>query len=921
MNLTIMWKNILLIPLLGVVGIAHAQQTGNLSATGRDSLNILNNGQNPKSQTRSVDVVGEDRMNKGLVTSSLDALSGQAAGVSVSSGADRMAMLSSVRVRGTTSLTGGNDPLVIIDGVYSDLSTLSGVYPADIESFTILKNAAETAPFGSRGASGVIVVTTKKGKGGQFHISYDGTVGFEHAYKYVDMLNAKGYVLAAKELGVNYVDGGYDTDFQRSITRTGFVQNHHVAFSGGSEQSNYRASIGFMDHTTVLKPSGYQNLVAKLDLQQKAFDDLLTIDLGIFGSSQKNKYIFDQQKLFYSAAAMNPTLSNEQHPGGGWDRNANASQINPPAGLIREKDHEKNQNMNTHIGFDFDLLRSKPASFHFKLFGSYSHSSNENAQYLPTWVWGQGQAYRKEQKTEEWLGNAQLNYKNTWGVHTLSATVLAEYQHTVRSGFWTTVKGFTTNEMGYDNLGAGADIPFGGTDSDYDSPSLASFMGMADYTLLDCYTLSASLRTDGSSMFGKNNRWGVFPSVSGTWDVRKTGARAGIWGYFGRYLTMLKLRTGYGLSGNLGGIESYNSLLLIQPSGVVPWNGSNETSFSRLSNVNPDLKWETRGTFNVGLDLGLWDNRFVMTAEYYYSKTWDMLYQYDVPVPPFPYDKWVANLGEMSNQGFEIGMGITPIQKKDMELNINVNMSFQKNKLLSLSGYYNDIYMAASSMSSIGGLNGAGFHGGNNNIVYQIVGQPLGVFYLPHCSGLTDNGDGTYSYAIEDLDGNGIINIEDGGDRYIAGQATPKMMLGSNLSFRYKDFDISLQMNGAFGHKIYNGTALTYMNMGSFADYNVMADAPRRRIYDQTATDYWLERGDYLNFDYLTIGWNMPLGKTRYISSLRLSASVNNLATITGYDGLTPMINSSAVNETLGIDDKRTYPPYRSYSLGVSIQF
>ncbi|MBQ7422801.1 MAG: SusC/RagA family TonB-linked outer membrane protein [Prevotella sp.] len=873
----------------------------------------------------SVDVVNEERMNKGLVTSSLEALSGQAAGVTVSSGADRMAMLSSVRVRGTTSLTGGNDPLVIIDGVYSDIPTLSGIYPADIENFTILKNAAETAPYGSRGASGVIVVTTKKGHGGQFHISYDGNMGFESVYKNLKMLRREEYIATAQRLGLPYVDGGFGTDFPKSVTRTGFVQNHHVAFSGGTEQSNYRASIGFMDHNTVIKVSEKQNFVAKLDLEQKAFDNLLTIDLGVFGSSQQNKYIFDDWKLFYSAASMNPTLSNQMNASGGWDRNANASQINPPAGLLREKDHEKNLNFNTHVGLDFDLLHQRKQetetasqpSLHLKLFGSYSYNSDENAQYLPTWVWAQGQAYRAEKKTEDWLGNISLHFENQWNVHHLALTALAEYQKSRRSGFWTTVKGFTTNDLGYDNLGAGATIPFGGTGSDYEDPSLASFMAMAEYRLMDKYTLTASLRTDGSSMVGKNHRWGVFPSVSGTWDILKEfGARNPL-----PFLTMLKLRMGYGLSGNLGGIESYNSLTLLHPNGLVPWNGSNSVSFGSLKNVNPDLKWETRGTFNVGVDLGLWQNRFVMTAEYYYSKTWDMLYEYDVPVPPFTYNTWVANLGEMSNSGFELGFGVTPIQKKDMELNINVNVSFQKNKLISLSGNYNGTYMAASDLSAIGGLNGAGFHGGNNNIVYQIIGQPLGVFYLPHCTGLVQNSDGTYSYGIEDIDGSGDINIEDGGDRYIAGQATPKMMLGSNVSFRYKAFDVSLQMNGAFGHKIYNGTALTYMNMGSFPDYNVMRGAPEASIYDQTATDYWLERGDYLNFDYLTVGWNVPLRKTRYVSSLRLSASVNNLATITSYSGLTPMINSSAVNSTLGIDDKRSYPPYRSYSIGVSIQF
>ena len=882
--------------------------------------------------TGSADVVGAERMNKGLVTSSLDALSGQAAGVTVSSGADRMAMLSSVRVRGTTSLTGGNDPLVIIDGVYSDLTTLSGVYPADIESFTILKNAAETAPYGSRGASGVIVVTTKKGKNGQFHISYDGNFGIERVYKNIHMLRRDGYCSTAEQRGLSFVDGGYNTDFPKSLTRTGHVQNHHVAFSGGNDQNNYRASIGYMDHSTVIKVNGYTNLVAKLDLQQKAFDNLLTIDFGVIGSSQKNKYIFDQQKLFYSAASMNPTLSNEMNDGGGWDRNANASQINPPAGLLRERDHEKDLNFNTHVGFDFDLLSlfsrpsaldSQSSTLHLKAFGSYSYSSIENAQYLPTWVWAQGQAYRAEHKTEDWLGNVSLQYHTSWGMHDLSLTALAEYQRSNRRGFWTTVKGFTQNDTGYDNIGAGANIPFGETGSNYEDPSLASFMAMAEYTVLNALTLTASLRADGSSMVGRNNRWGYFPSISCTWDILKTlatiNSRPST--HDSRPLSLLKLRTGYGLSGNLGGIDSYNSLTLLQPNGLVEWNGNNNVSYSILTNVNPDLKWETRSTFNIGVDMGLWNNRIVMTAEYYTSRTRDMLYQYDVPVPPFPYSKMVANLGKMSNRGVEIGIGATPLQKRDMELNVNVNMAFQKNKLISLSGKYNGMQMTAEDITPIGGLNGAGFHGGNNNIVYQIVGQSLGVFYLPHCTGLVDNGDGTFSYAIADLDGNGEINIEDGGDRYIAGQATPKMMLGSNIAFRYKDFDISLQMNGAFGHKIYNGTSLTYMNMGSFPDYNVMADAPRRNIYDQVATDYWLKSGDYLNFDYLTIGWNAPLRNKRYVSALRLSLSVNNLGTITHYNGLTPMINSSAVNNTLGIDDKRSYPPYRSYSIGVSIQF
>lgn len=869
--------------------------------------------------TGSADKVTEKRMNKGLVTNALQAMSGQTAGVNVSStGADRMAMLNAVRVRGTTSIIGGNDPLVIIDGVSSDLATLSNIYPADIESFTILKNASETALYGSRGASGVIEVKTKKGHGGKFHISYDGNVGFQTVYKNVKMLRREGYISTAQRLGVFYNDGGYDTDFPNEITRTGFVQSHHVALSGGSDQSNYRASLAFIDHNSVIRVNDYENLMAKIDLTQKAFDDKLIVDLGAFVSSQLNSSIFDVQKLFYSAATQNPTFFFDIDARGLWKKNGNASQINPPDALLNQKNDERSYNFSTHLALNIDLAKMihlKGSSLNLHLFGSYTFNSTENAKFTPTWVGDNGKAYRGERKNEKWLGNMMLDYDKKWGVHHLEARLLTEYQRDKKTGFWTEVKDFTTNDFGYDNLGAAATIPYGGTGSDFDKPWLASVMGNVSYSFSDYAKLTFTARGDASSMVDKHHRWGLFPSVSGEWNVMKTFPQLADY-----HISSLKTRLGYGVSGNLGSISSYYSLLLLRQIGTVLVDGSPTVTMGLVRNHNSDLKWESRATFNVGAELGFFDNRLVLTAEYYFSKTRDMLYFYDVPVPPYAFDKLLANLGTMSNKGFEMGVGITPIRQKDMDLNVNVNISWQRNKLISLSGNYNGTFMTAANITSIGHLYGAGLHGGNNNIVYQIVGQPLGVFYLPHCTGLVKNEDGSYSYGIEDIDHNGKINIEDGSDRYVAGQATPKMTLGSNISFRYKAFDFSLQMNGAFGHKIYNGTALTYMNMNSFPDYNVMRNAPEMNIKDQTATDYWLERGDYLNFDYLTIGWNVPV-KSKNISSLRLSCSVNNLATITSYSGNMPMINSYVVNSTLGIDDKRNYPAYRTYSFALSIAF
>ena len=855
--------------------------------------------------------VGEKQMNKGLVNSAINALSGQAVGVNVvTNGQDRMAMLTSVRVRGTTSLTGGNDPLVLIDGVSSDLSTLSTIYPADIESFTILKNASETSKYGSRGASGVIEVKTKRGNGSKFQIYYDGTAGFDVVYKRLRMLNAAEYVSAAKALGLDYVDKGYDTNFQKEIVRTGFVNSHHVAFSGGSEKSNYRASLGYVRGQTVIKKKDYNNFVAKLDISQLAFDERLKIDFGAFGSSQQDEKIFDIQALSYSTAAMNPTLPFHK-TGNGWQRNGNASQIGPTEPLLFERNDEKNLTFNSHLQLSLQLTHN----LHLAALGSYSYTSTENGRFAPTWVWAQGLAYRGERKTEDMLGNISLDWKYRWGINNLSATILAEYQKKKIAAFWTQVKGLTNNYFGYDNLGAASDRPYGGTGSSYADPSLTSFMGTLTYTLLDRYTLNLTTRADGSSMVGKDHTWGIFPSISATWDMKKESFLRN-----NKSISLLNLRTGYGRSGNLGGISSYLTLRQYIPVGLISYNGTPTVTMGTLRNSNPDLRWETRSTFNIGTDLGLFNNRLLLTAEYYYSKTTDMLYEYDVPVPTFAFDKLLANIGSMSNSGFELGIGVVPISKKDMELNVNVNMAWQKNKLLSLNGKHNGRQMTASEITPIGGMNGAGFHGGYNDIIYQIVGQPLGVFYLPHCKGIVDNGHGHNKYDIADLNNDNVIDLSDHGDRYIAGQATPKMTLGSNISFRYKAFDISLQMNGAFGHKIFNGTTLSFLNMSNFPDYNVLAEAPARNIVDQNVTDYWLEKGDYLNFDYLTIGWNTPI-KNKYISSLRVSFSINNLATITSYSGLTPIINSYVVDNTLGIDDKRTYPPYRTYSIGVSIKF
>ncbi len=895
-------KSLILILLLltGVVQ-AYAQDsltTMRYSFFGKeipDSMIGHSSDQLPTTLTRIID---ESQMNsKTPVTNAMDAIRGRVAGLQVSETGNNA--LSAVRLRGTTSLTGGNDPLIIVDGVMGDLTLLQSIYPTDIQSFTILKDASETAQFGSRGAAGVIEIKTKRGQSGKLHINYNGSVGISVPYKRLEMLSADGYRAFSKYYNLPLVDKGSSTDFQKAIERTAVTHQHHVAFAGGTDHSNYRVSLGTMNGQEVIKGIGSRSFMGNINLSQNMWDGLLKIDFGMFASTQEDQSIYDVQKLFYSAAAWNPTYPDHRNSSGTWDSYPSASQISNPCALLEQKNHTTSAHASTHAKFTFQLLPEVKLT----LFGAYTYNSDELMRYLPTTVKGGGEAKRQTSRSEKLLMNGMLTLNKKWGSHALNVMLFSEFQKDKHRGFGVLAKSFSNDIGGYDALAGGAERPWDGTTSFYECPTMASFMGQAGYTFADRYSVKVTLRADGSSKFGDNHKWGYFPSISVGWDLGKEPFIRDL-----EFIDALKVNAGLGLSGNQGAIDSYTTMRLLEPNGVPAVGQALIATYSELKNSNPDLKWEVSRTFNIGVSTELFDSRLVFSANYYYTKIYDMLYPYTVSVPPFKYPKLVANMGSMEKSGLELSVGGTPLVTRDMQLTVNMNVTFQKNKLLALSGNYNGEELLAPGRSGIASMNGAGFHG-YNAIVFQMIGQPLGVFYLPRFLGFE-----TY----EGYDG---MRDYKSGESYVAGQAMPKVLLGSNISFRYKDFDITLQANGAFGHKIFNGTGLTFTDISLMPLYNVLADAPQQKIVSQAVTDYWLENGNYLNIDYITVGWQVPLKKNRILESMRLSLTLNNVATITSYSGLTPMINSSSMNSTLGMDDKRTYPLFRTWTLGVSLNF
>ena len=702
----------------------------------------------------------EDMNNRDQSSNAIDAIRGRVAGMTVDKSGENA--MSAVRLRGTISLSGSSDPLIIVDGVIGDMSLLSTVNPTDIESFRILKDASETAQFGSRGASGVIEVTTLKGSEGKLRIHYNGSFSAGVVYKTLPMLSADGYRTFCHDHGLSYMDKGASTNWQKQIARTSFSHHHHLAFTGGTRLTTYRASIGYIDDQYVVKNTGSRSFVANVNLTQRMWDDVLKINIGMFGSLQQSKNPFNEQKLFYSAACFNPTYPSERNANGGWDGDPGASQIANPMAWLENTSQPSDAHISTNLHLDFKIIEP----LHLKLLAAYTYHRLDESLTAPTEEGGL--AYRSTGKTHDILANMILDYNQTWGAHALSASALAEISTNKAESFHVTTYQSGATLIGADRLSGGSIRPWDGTDSYKVQANMLSFMGRVSYTILDRYNLTASLRTDGSSKFGMNNKWGLFPSVSASWTISNEP-----WMPENDVLDHLRLNGGYGLSGNQSAIDSYLTMQLYEPNGVTEVNGKGVTTYATLRNANPDLKWEVSHTGNVGVDMSLFKGRLVANVSYYNTLITDMLYPYRVSTPPYTYPTLVANLGSMRNEGVEISIGGTIVKTKDWKFSINANVTWQRNKLLSLSGQHGSEYLYAADYQAVASVSGAGSHGGDNDIVWQIVGQPLGTFYLPKCTGLVDNGKGGYTYGE--------------GERYIAGQATPKVLLGSNISLKYKN--------------------------------------------------------------------------------------------------------------------------------------
>ncbi len=859
--------------------------------------------------TGAIASVSKDDFKQGVVTSAEQLLQGKVAGLSVVQGSGDPSSGATVRLRGGTSLSAGNSPLVVIDGIPGvDINT---VQPSEIVSIDILKDASASAIYGSRGANGVIIVTTNRSASDteRSSIDYNGYVAVGTVAKNMDLLSAdqwRGYV---RENNItNAIDYGGNTDWQEELQRTAITHSHNLFFTDIGKNRGYSASFTYLNSQGVIKNSAMKRLSGSIATHQYGLDRRVKLEAGITGNFDDWNPV--DTRIFERAANLNPTVPV-------YDRSGNYSSI---GGTNTENPVELNNNRfaddsrHRFLGYgklEVKLMEDLKASTNV----SYEYNSRQRRFYVPTYAVMEGQA--EKGRGERSLGDYKvmqietyLNYDKVFNEnHRFSAVLGYSYMDNVYEGFGATRRGFDTDAFLYNNLAAGADYRAGDVYSYKGRSALASFFGRVNYNFLGRYMITATLRNDGSSRFGDNNKWGWFPSASAAWRVSEEDFMTGT----SHWLDNLKFRLGYGVTGNQDGIGDYKSLSLLGADGASyydPATGTWKKSYTPIQNYNPDLKWESTAQYNLGLDFGLF-NRLNGTIELYYKKTSDLLWTYPVPQPPYLVGTMLANVGDLTNKGIELSLGANIMRQKDFTWDADFSIAYNKQEITKLS---NEVFQDA-------GLQSGSLHGlrGLSGIYAQIIkeGYPVGAFYGPKCLGL-------------DKDGKYVLNTDSEGNpvnEYL-GSAQPKWNMGFAMNATYKDFDMSVATYGMFGQKVLNATYMSMYDPTRIPAQNVPDDFLSSGIKsDPVFSDYWVEDGSFFRLQSVTLGYSVNYFKKWGLSKVRLYVTGENLFNISGYSGVDPEVSIELVNPDTGeigspgIDRYNIYPRPRTVSFGLNVSF
>lgn len=867
--------------------------------------------------TSAIASVKAEDFTVGKVGDAADLIKGKVAGLSIAKGSGDPNATSTIRLRGVISVNGSTTPLVLVDGVEGDLSTVA---PENIESIDVLKDASAAAIYGTRGANGVILITTKTGKR-EAHTtaSYSGYVSASQFGKKLDFMTGED-VRAGK---TNFTDKGYDTDWLDAISRTGFTHNHNFNITGGTKQTTYSADFTYRKEDGVIMNTYAEDIRMRFDVSHWMLNDMLKVNLNMVKKWHKNSATnatnSDQSNIYRQAIARNPTapIYNED---GSYNEDFGVNYYYNPVGMLEERlgnyTYEEtratgNITLEPIKGWQTNLMLATSR------FGAHDKGYNTSEYYgnqLNQWT---GYAYHTN--SESYQNNLEITskYDLNVGKHRMNAMVGYSYQYYKYEQNYANNYNFPTDFFQWNNLGIGQALKEGkaGMGSSASENTLIGFFARVSYAYDNRYNLLVSVRREGSSKFGDNNKWGTFPSASLGWTISNEEFMKGI-----TWLNNLKLRAGFGITGVIPN-NPYESLTkYTYGSSYYYSDGKWLPGLSVSSNPNPDLRWEKSTEFNVGLDWSVLDDRLGGSIDLYNKKTTDLLFLYTVPTPPNLYNQTLANAGSVRNQGIEIAVNAVPVRTKDFEWKTVVTVSANKNKLLSLS---NDMY-ESNSFIDTGGL------GEPINISTHRMeeGHALGDFYGLKSVGVSENG----LFLIEKPDGEVVefSNDQLKNDEYrqYLGSGLPKVYLGWTNNLSYKNWDLSMQFTSQLGFKILNEPRAFYENNSiAYNRLKSVEEAPYGGQYTlsssqpQTFVSYYLEDGDFLKLTNLTIGYTFPIKKNnKYIKGVRAYLSGDNLFCITGYSGLDPEL-SNANPTYAGIDYRDKYPSIRSFTFGLNLTF
>ncbi|MBJ7881954.1 SusC/RagA family TonB-linked outer membrane protein [Gelidibacter salicanalis] len=874
------------------------------SLEGLDEVVLIGYGQSTKKEnTGAVTSIKSDEFNQGLYSDPVGLIQGKVAGLSITqpNGADPLSGYQ-ILLRGANTLTSGQQPLIIIDGVIG--ADLKNINFQDVESFDVLKDGSAAAIYGTRGTNGVIIITTKQAINGKGTFEYSSQVSVQVSPKGVQNLTADEFVDAINTYQPSRTGSlyGSKTNWFDEVTRSIPISSQNtVSFSGGDEVFSHRSSVTLNQSEGLLQRNESKRLLIKTNIIQSFFDDAIKLNFNLTRGSRT--YSPANYDIFRQAFFQNPTqpVYDDTNPDtGGYSFVSGLEYYNPVA-LLKER---------TRDGKTNDILANLRVTTKLTDYLTWDNFISEQTSewednsyrtnFYPTALGAGGEAEIANGRSSDVQFESVLDFHQKFGNHNVGVIGGYSFQESKFNSSFLSNTGFDSDTFLYNNIGAGLGLPEGNASlGSYKSKStLIAFFGRATYNYKEKYLLSASIRKEGSSKFGDNNKWGVFPAISVGWRINEEQFLNDV-----KWVNNIKLRIGYGVTGNQD-FAPYQSLILLNRVGSLFYNQQWINSYGPGQNPNLDLRWEKKKEYNVGLDFSLFDQRFSGSLEYYKRKTEDLLWNFEVPVPPYLFNELFTNVGTISNTGVEATLNGLIINNSDFKWSTTITASHNKNALDKISN-------AEFTQTSYE----RGFVGGAVTVFTQRIeeGQELGSFYGPVWLGVSEDG-------VDVFKNQNPLGVVDKSDWEKIGNANPDAIIGWSNNLSYKNWNLSFAMRAGIGGDVLNAYRLYYESWNGIGLRNVVHTQYENPEFtgNITYSSKYIEDASFLKLDNITLSHDFKIN-SKYISGLSVFGSAQNVFTITKYNGIDPEVNLGGIEP--GIDALSYYPRTTSIAFGLNVKF